>query len=213
MNRASSRADDQDGDPTIHGITDLMTSLAVVFILLLAAYVTREDEPQRDHVPPPATVSRIPADDAQVHPAAFSTEPPKPGVLSIVVPDARLHFETGKSAVLPMGEAFLAEAMPYYASLVCGPDGHNVEAFVIEGHTDDRGDERQNLRLSQERSFAVMVKGLDIIRTSLPFAYDCFQRKMSANGRGEQEPILDDHGVVDRDQSRRVVFKIHFRSA
>jgi outer membrane protein OmpA-like peptidoglycan-associated protein len=202
---------DHSGDSYAGGITDLMTSLAVIFILLLAAYVSRTETSQAKGTDRSATAPATLNHHAQLLQLDVVTEPSHPNVLSVVVPDAILNFELGKSALLPAGEAFLYTAMPQYALMLCGADGEEIESFVIEGHTDDLGGDLHNLKLSQERSFAVMVKGLDVIRDSLPWAYDCFQRKTSANGRGEQNPILDSLGTIDRERSRRVIFKFHLR--
>jgi outer membrane protein OmpA-like peptidoglycan-associated protein len=134
-----------------------------------------------------------------------------PDVMRVVIPTTILNFELGKSTLLPPAEAFLADTIPYYAAMICGPQGHDVESFVIEGYTDDQGDDIRNLKLSQDRSFAVLVKGLDIIRARLPWAYECFQQKAAANGRGRQDLIRDVTGQPDREASRRVIFKIHLR--
>ena len=41
------------------------------------------------------------------------------------------------------------------------------------------GDDIRNPRLSQERSFAVLAKSLEVIRGRLPWAYECFlQRRL-----------------------------------
>ena len=86
------------------------------------------------------------------------------------MPDAAINFEFGKSTLLPAAETFLSEAMPHYASIACQSGGQEVEAFVIEGYTDDLGDDIRNLRLSQDRSFAVLAKSLEVIREKLPWA-------------------------------------------
>ncbi len=202
--------DSSDGS-SANGMTDLMTSLAVIFILLLAAHVTRVEE---GNAKPPMPRSTATADLAhRLEPHHLAVEPPEddPHVLTVVVPDAILNFESGRSTLLPSAESFLEDTMPHYATLMCGPNGHGVESFVIEGHTDDHGDDIPNLKLSQDRSFAVLVKGLDVIRARLPWAYDCFQQKSSATGRGKQDLLRNAAGYPDRDKSRRVVFKIHLR--
>jgi outer membrane protein OmpA-like peptidoglycan-associated protein len=130
-----------------------------------------------------------------------------------VVPETILKFEFGKSALLPAAERFLMDAIPDYATMMCGMNGSEVDSFVIEGHTDDLGDDVHNLKLSQERSFAVMVKSLEVVRDTLPWAYDCVLRKTSANGRGKQDLLRGIDGQPDRDRSRRVVFKFHLRHA
>ncbi|MBH0187468.1 MAG: hypothetical protein HP493_01075 [Nitrospira sp.] len=204
--------DTSDGSSTVaSGIADLMTSLAVIFILLLAAYMTKVEDsnatPASDKNPP--TTER----DAPQQPHHLTVErsPVDPDVMRVVIPEAILNFELGKSTLLPQADAFLADTIPYYATMICGPQGHEVESFVIEGYTDDQGDDIHNLRLSQDRSFAVLVKGLDIIRTRLPWAYECFQQKASANGRGRQDLVRNAAGQPDRGKSRRVIFKIHLR--
>jgi len=53
--------------------------------------------------------------------------------------------------------------MPRYATLLCGSLFNHVDSVMIEGRTDDLGQEAVNLQLSQERSFRVMVKELDVI--------------------------------------------------
>lgn len=205
MNRSFSLEPAEIGSALASGIADLMTSLAVIFILLLAAYVTRvEDGNAKPPVPDHSTTRAI------EQPAADTREP-NPNVLTVVVPDTLLNFELGKSALLPSAEAFLHDTMPHYATMICGPNGHEVESFVIEGHTDDQGDDIRNLKLSQDRSLAVLVKALDVIRSRLPWAYECFQQKSSANGRGRQDLVLNDAGQLDRDKSRRVIFRILLR--
>jgi outer membrane protein OmpA-like peptidoglycan-associated protein len=192
------------------GVADLMTSLAVIFILLLVAYVTRV--PDGNANPPGGR-----ATPTDMTPRLDSRHPPleakRPSVHTITVPDAAINFEFGKSTLLPTAETFLSEAMPHYASLICKPGEQEVEAFVIEGYTDDLGDDIRNLKLSQERSFAVLAKSLEVIREELPWAYECFLQKATANGRGRQDLLRNDAGHPDRDKSRRVVFKIYMRPA
>lgn len=191
-----------------NGVADLMTSLAVIFILLFAAYVTRVDEGKAS--PSPSNTDPIEYKQ-QFDPLLPKSEARGPSVLTVTVPDAALNFEFGKSTLLKPAEAFLSEMMPQYATIVCGPGSKEVEAFVIEGYTDDLGDDIRNLRLSQERSFAVLAKSLDVIREKLPWAYECFLQKATANGRGRQQLLRDEAGDLDREKSRRVVFKIHLR--
>ncbi|NJN36134.1 MAG: OmpA family protein [Nitrospiraceae bacterium] len=193
------------------GIADLMTSLAVIFILLLAAYITRVED---GNAKPTGSTNPATAEhDVPQQPPHLTVEQStvEPDVMRVVIPEAILNFELGKSTLLPTAEAFLADTIPYYATMICGPQGHEVESFVIEGYTDDQGDDIRNLRLSQDRSFAVLVKGLEVIRTRLPWAYECFQQKASANGRGRQDLVRNATGQPDREKSRRVIFKIHLR--
>ena len=190
------------------GVTDLMTSLAVIFILLFAAYVNRVHESPESHaqdLPSPREEGQ------QLNRPLLKHEDRKPEVLAVSIPDVALNFDFGESTLLPPAEAFLSETMPHYAAMVCAQGGKEVEAFVIEGYTDDLGDDIRNLRLSQERSFAVLAKSVEVVREKLPWAYECFLQKATANGRGRQNLLRDAAGDPDRERSRRVMFKIHLR--
>ena len=208
------------------GVTDLMTSLAVIFILLFSAYVTKvsETEPEsKAKTPVPASdrnVAKSTTEDMkgllrdhfQRFDLSLDADSADPNVVRIVVPDALLNFEFGKGTLSSVADQFLMEAMPTYAALLCGAMRDRIDSLVIEGHTDDRGSDIYNLKLSQERSLNVMVKGLEVIKDSAPWAYRCFHEKTSASGRGRQDLVLDQSRVLDRDKSRRVVFKIRLRS-
>ncbi len=199
---------------TTIGITDLMTSLAIVFILLFAAQITKTSS---------AAQSKLQENKEDVQTAlrdhirrlglSLDTDPRDPLALLIVVPENLLTFEFGKSALSPTADQFLADALPFYAGALCGPLRDKIDSLAIEGHTDDHGSDAFNLKLSQERSLAVMVKGLEVIQATEPGAYQCFQEITSATGRGRQDLIYESTTVVNREKSRRVIFKIRLRSA
>lgn len=211
---------------TTNGLMDLMTSLAIIFVLLLAASLApqaAQDAPTDTPTPPQTTV----ADPATPltsnvqtllyeHFAQFGlsvdNDPHDPLLMRIVIPEDLLNFDSGKSTLTPQADRFLTDMMPRYAVLVCGPLEPHIDSVVIEGHTDDRGDDAMNLRLSQERSFRVMTKGLEVIDRTEPTVSPCFQRLTSASGRGRQDLIADPATGVDREKSRRVIFKLRLRS-
>lgn len=104
--------------------------------------------------------------------------------------------------VITLGRSLLVETMPQYAATVCAQGGKNVEAFVIEGYTDDLGDDLHNLRLSQERSFAVLAKSVEVVREKLPGPTNAFSKKRrptDVEGRisyGTRPDILIGSGAV-----------------
>lgn len=211
---------------TTTGLMDLMTSLAIIFVLLLAASLAPQaahDDPSDTPTQPPAT-ALAPSTPARTdvhtrlheHFAQFGLsvdeDPQDPLLMRIIIPEDLLNFESGKSTLTAQADRFLTNMMPRYAALVCGPLEAHIDSVVIEGHTDDRGDDAMNLHLSQERSFRVMTKGLDAIERAEPTISPCFQRLTSASGRGRQDLIAHPERGVDRDKSRRVVFKLRLRA-
>jgi outer membrane protein OmpA-like peptidoglycan-associated protein len=199
---------------TTIGITDLMTSLAVVFILLFAAQITKTSSAAQSELQDnKEDVQTALRDHIQRLGLSLDSDPRDPLALLIVVPENRLTFEFGKSMLSSTADQFLAEALPFYVGALCGPLRDKIDSLAIEGHTDDHGSDAFNLKLSQERSLAVMVKGLEVIQTKEPAAYQCFQEITSATGRGRQDLLYDTPDMVNREQSRRVIFKIRLRSA
>ena len=199
---------------TALGITDLMTSLVVVFILLFAAQFSKVSS---------AAQSELQDNKEDVRTAlrghiqrlglSLDADPRDPLALVIVVPEDRLTFEFGKSTLSPAADQFLVDALPFYVGALCGPLRDKIDSLAIEGHTDDYGSDAFNLKLSQERSLAVMVKGLEVIQAAKPYSYQCFQEITSATGRGRQDLMYESTAVVNREKSRRVIFKIRLRSA
>ena len=199
--------------PTTMGLIDLMTSLAIVFIMLFAALSTQASS---------GAQTQLQAHKEDVQEAlrnhlgrfdlALDSDPQDPLTLLIVVPENRLTFEFARSTLSPQGVQFLKDAMPFYATALCGPLRSKIDSLAIQGHTDDRGDDVYNLQLSQERSLAVMVRSLEIIQAQAPSAYECFQEMTSASGRGRQELVHDANHQVNQHKSRRVILKIQLRT-
>ena len=199
---------------TTIGITDLMTSLAIVFILLFAAQIAKTSSAAQSELQEnKENVQTALRDHIQRLGLSLDADPRDPLALLIVVPENLLTFEFGKSTLSPTAEQFLAEALPFYVGVLCGPLRGKIDSLAIEGHTDDHGSDAFNLKLSQERSLAVMVKGLEVIQTTEPASYQCFQEITSAAGRGRQDLIYESTAIVNREKSRRVIFKIRLRSA
>ena len=194
-------------------MTDLMTSLVMVFILLFVAFITQtSSEAQSELQEHKEDVQTALRDHLSRLGLSLDADPRDPLTLLIVVPENLLTFEFGQSRLSAQADRFLEEAMPFYAVAVCGHLRDTIDSLAIQGHTDDQGGDAYNLQLSQERSLAVMVKGLEVIQAQTPSAYQCFQEMTSASGRGRQELMYDLDQQVNREKSRRVIFKIRLRS-
>jgi hypothetical protein len=115
-------------------LTDLMTSLMVIFILLLLVFV------QRTGAKDPAAAARLLAElETQLKPGA----PDSPMIkqeqnrILLIAPERLMSFESGSSALSDRGKSFLREKLPPISGILYDKrirDG--IESIVVEGHSD-----------------------------------------------------------------------------
>jgi outer membrane protein OmpA-like peptidoglycan-associated protein len=194
-------------------LTDLMTSLMVIFVLLLVATLNNasaEGENTRNLI-----LDRLKLDlqDFARQGVRVEKDPADPLGLLVLVPEGLLNFAVDRTDIPDGGVRFLSDFSPRLAKTACSERYRKeISSIVVEGHTDSSGTDEHNLQLSQERSMAVVQQTLKILGQGEPGDKACFLDFLSANGRGSKEPIRDANGNEDRDRSRRVVFKIRVRS-
>ena len=103
-----------------------------------------------------------------------------------------LNFEFGKSEIKE-------DSFPYLDKLADTLLKSKNWTLEIEGHTDDKGTEDYNLKLSQNRADAVknylVSKGV-------------VSDTITAKGFGETKPIVANDSDANREKNRRVEFKI-----
>ena len=194
-------------------MTDLMTSLMVIFVLLLVATLNNasaEGENTRNLI---LDQLRIDLQDFAKKGVRVEKDPADPLGLLVLVPEGLLNFAVDKSDIPKGGIEFLSVFAPRLASTSCNSRYEKeISSIVVEGHTDSSGTDEHNLDLSQRRSLTVVQQTLNILGRGEARDKACFLDFLSASGRGSKEPILDGHGAEDKDRSRRVVFKIRVRS-
>jgi outer membrane protein OmpA-like peptidoglycan-associated protein len=194
-------------------LTDLMTSLMVIFILLLLVFVHRTAG--KDAAVTDVLLRRL-LDDMKPHGFNEQTirrDPRDRNAILVIVPDRLMNFETSKSTLRPEGERFLKQYIPEFAGVLCSEQFRSsIESIVVEGHTDihpwvgHSAEESQNLnlKLSQDRSMEVVKSALSDL-TGMEPRRGCFLEKLSATGRGEQEQ------EATPEESRRVILKIRVK--
>ena len=106
----------------------------------------------------------------------------------------QVQFATAKSTILQNSNPILDEVVRL---LRVNPD---IKHLDIEGHTDNRGSDELNERLSNDRAHSVMrylieKGGIDAGR-------------LSAQGFGPRRPIADNNTADGRQKNRRVEFHI-----
>ena len=197
-----------------NSFVDLMTSLAVIFILLLCSSLNNaqgERQTTRDSV-----LAEIQSVLHEFAPGGIEvkTDPLDPLGLLVLVPEDLLAFELDRADISPAGDAFLRAFIPRLSAVVCSPKfSKEVNSIIVEGHTDSSGAARHNWDLSQKRSMSVVRASLDILDDGgMRQEKTAFLRLLSATGRGSAELVKDASGAENTRMSRRVIFKLRFRS-
>ena len=201
-----------------NSFTDLMTSLAVIFILLLCASLNNAFEEGQDMRVKILEKLRIQLKEYVVKGVQVKSDPNDPLALLILVPEGLLEFQLDRAEIPSTGVGFLETFVPRLTDTIYHPDFRNdISSVVVEGHTDSSGNDAHNLELSQKRSMSVVSKCINILEpgtsdNSSEGKRDYFLRVLSASGRGRQDLIYDPDKQENHPQSRRVIFKIRVRS-
>jgi outer membrane protein OmpA-like peptidoglycan-associated protein len=195
-------------------LTDLMTSLMVIFILLLLVFVSHTAN--KDAAVADVLLRKL---RQELVPQGFEEQSIRPdprdrNAILVIVPGRLMNFELQRSTLQPAGATYLQTHIPQFAAVLCSPEFRSsIDSIVVEGHTDSQPwvgrtlqqSENENLKLSQERSMAVVEESMSTLDQQ-PEQRTCFLEKLSATGRGQQdlEPTAD--------ESRRVIFRIRVKA-
>ena len=152
-----------------------------------------EDDADKDGVPDVA-------DACPREPGQPSADPKRNGCPQFIKMEGsvvrvlqQVHFATGSTTILADSFPMLQEIANL---LKANP---SIKRMSIDGHTDDRGDDGMNQRLSQGRATAVMQW---IVQHGVG------QERLEAHGYGEAQPIADNKTAEGQAANRRVEFKI-----
>lgn len=197
-----------------NSFVDLMTSLAVIFILLLCASLNNAQEEGQ-------TTRNSVLAEMQKELKEFvsggievKTDPKDPLGLLVLVPENLLAFKLDKADLSSEGEHFLQAFIPKLSKVVCSPlFSKEINSIIVEGHTDSSGTAQHNWDLSQKRSMSVVHSSLKVLdKNGTEEEKNSFLQLLSASGRGSAELITNPEGEENSALSRRVIFKLRFRS-
>jgi outer membrane protein OmpA-like peptidoglycan-associated protein len=222
--------------------TDLMTSLAVIFILLLVALVNNK---QRELAISASEVEdikrRLEAAERQLEAerekskttrlqvlAALQQElallsaqgvevkedPKDPLGLLVVVPEGLLEFAVDRAEIPAGGNEFLRDFVPRLAKSACQYQ-QDLSSITVEGHADSSGTDEHNLKLSQDRSISVVRESLRVLHGGAGAEtpnYEGCFLDLLSASGRGRREPILVGGIEDRARSRRVVFKLRVRS-
>lgn len=204
-----------------NSFTDLMTSLAVIFILLLCAQLNniKEDIKKEGEKTRTSILDELQKEFKEYQGVEVKSDKNDPLALLIIVNEGLLAFELDKSLIPAGGKIFLREFIPKLSKIARLDKYKNeISSIVVEGHTDSVGTDQHNLELSQKRAMAVVSESLNALEEKSKSEQGGidergqFLQLLSASGRGSAELVKGETGEENRPLSRRVVFKIRMRS-
>lgn len=130
-----------------------------------------------------------------------------------IVLDSSVLFDYNESVLTDAGYSILSQILPVYCKVLLSETYEPYLAeVIIDGYTDTTGSYISNLDLSQRRAFAVAEYLMNIKDSFLNYEEgEILTQKLTANGRSMSNPILDEHGEVNMDASRRVEVKFRLK--
>lgn len=198
-------------------LTDMMTSLMVIFVLLLVNYLRNEQGA--------IAVARSKTDEMQEQLTDKLRSALVEGVevrkidnynLVVIVPEDRLQFEVGKNELNASATTFLSRFVPALLDTYVSFE-KDVSLINVEGHTDRRlsktaMNEYYNWDLSQERASAVMKYIFNLQKGST--VTEQFKNIALFGGRGPIEcQYSAEADEAQRKTCRTVKFKIRMKSS
>lgn len=201
------RAEDGDEAPE-YWITysDLMVSLLMVFALLLFVALSRIQSITSTAVETTAEIGNVLVKaDREQQVFVFDT------VTGTLRMKEEVLFDYGRSELKPEAREFLARFAATYVPRLLQEAAIDtmLEAIEVEGHTDTVGTYMSNLRLSQDRAYAVMQTMVEATY-GMPRAQR-FRELVVSSGRSETEPLFVE-GRLDAARSRRIEVRFRVRT-
>jgi outer membrane protein OmpA-like peptidoglycan-associated protein len=202
-------------------LSDLMTGLMVLFLLIAVTYMMRlESEASRIRA---VAVAYNETRDALYHDLVqeFGADLPKWKAeivkkdLSIRFTDPDILFANGRSEVKPDFDRILRNFFPRYERILASPKYRSaINEVRIEGHTSSEWinvttpDDAyfHNMELSQARTRSVLSLVMELPEVASD--RDWLKRYVTANGLSSSQPIVDENQSEDLARSRRVVFRV-----
>lgn len=195
-------------------IGDLMAGILIIFILLFVFQIHNLNNSLREKE---ADIEELTAVKNKII-AKLKGEFEKEDMRILIDPisgaiilDDKILFDVDEYKLKKKGKDFLNVFIPKYINILLGNKEikDEISQIILEGHTDDLGSYIYNLNLSQMRAFEV----IRYIYEDMPYfpEKEDLKNYITANGRSETQLIYTKNGNIDREKSRRVVFKFKLK--
>lgn len=210
MKKTSVEYDSNEENPFALSVGDLMAGLLFIFILLLmGALLNVQQRAEQDE----EIVKRYDQIKTQLY-IDLQKEFEKDlkvwratidSTLSVRFQEPSMLFDEGEDVLKENFKKILNDFFPRYISVLNRPQYRdNIEEIRIEGHTNSNGGYYSNMKLSQDRTRAVLQYCFSLMSEE---EVDWLRGLVTANGLSSSHLILNG-GLEDKDLSRRVEFRV-----
>lgn len=202
-------------------LSDLMTGLMVMFLLIAVVYMMRV-EAESSSIKEVAIAYNQVRDELYADlESEFQADLPKwkaelnKADLAVKFTEPEVLFASGSSALRPEFKSILDDFFPRYIKILTSDKYRgSVTEVRIEGHTSsewyngatDRFAYFQNMALSQERTRSTLKYVMSLPQSSPQEGW--LREHLTANGLSSSKLVLDAEGREDSPRSRRVEFKV-----
>ena len=202
-------------------ISDLMSGLMLVFLLIAIAYMHNVEEGQKRIKKVAVAYQETQVSLYNKLMEEFETDLPRwrahidKETLSVQFLEPEVLFHTGSAEVTPSFRKILQDFFPRYLGIIFSPEFEDcIEEIRIEGHTSSEwGDGNvsktgayfNNMRLSQGRTRSVLQYCFQL--TADAELKEKMKKYVTANGLSSSRLILSPSGREDKRLSRRVEFR------
>ena len=202
-------------------LSDLMTGLMVMFLLIAVVYMMRV-EAESSSIKEVAIAYNQVRDELYADlESEFQADLPKwkaelnKADLAVKFTEPEVLFASGSSELRPEFKSILDDFFPRYIKILTSDKYRgSVTEVRIEGHTSsewyngatDRFAYFQNMALSQERTRSTLQYVMSLPQSSPQEGW--LREHLTANGLSSSKLVLDAEGREDSPRSRRVEFKV-----
>ena len=197
-------------------MTDLMISLVVIFLLVIAVIVLQFNKAQKAPMQKIDSLVNILKKELDAKTKSLNVpglviekEKSDPLGLEIQVAESNLKFDYNNAELNPINKQFLSAIMPRIVEVLRNHES-DIDFIKVEGYTDQSGGQGMgNILLSQNRALSVLNYSLQYVfpNPNDPNRFFLLD-KASISGYGSLQKYL----LATDQQSRRVVIKVRVKS-